>query len=373
MPPEINPKNNIPSSDPIKVGIDPVFKGNMNTQNGSISQSSPLTAYNALNNQQYVPNKPINVAPVTPIVNNNTPKSLVRTFKSDMESAIQADHLSSINIAIAENQKMNKQIRTEQAVEALEQGANPTSNYSINKIIIFISLLLVIGGIAGISIVYFINRPSSNPVAQVQELPSLITTEFKDELNAGSVNKDKFVDALGSRLNTAQITVNNLYNTYVTTGTSTSRRLVTSAEFISLSKFQIPDMVKRTLLPDFMVGMFLFEKNLPFVIFKTTSFENTYAGMLTWESYMEKDFKVLFRLPGYETSQGIMAELTPTTAKRFEDKVIVNKDVRVLKGVNGDIILLYGIVDKETIIITVSETAFKEIVNRLNKEKSLKR
>ena len=53
--------------------------------------------------------------------------------------------------------------------------------------------------------------------------------------------------------------------------------------------------------------------------------------------------------------------------------MIVNKDVRILRDDNGNMILLYGIVDKETIIITVNDTAFKEIITRLNKEKTLKR
>ena len=87
----------------------------------------------------------------------------------------------------------------------------------------------------------------------------------------------------------------------------------------------------------------------------------------------QKDFQILFRLPGYEKAGGILDQLTPMVAKKFEDGVIVNKDVRILRDDNGNMILLYGIVDKETIIITVNDTAFKEIITRLNKEKTLKR
>jgi hypothetical protein len=138
-------------------------------------------------------------------------------------------------------------------------------------------------------------------------------------------------------------------------------------------EFKIPEILKRTLLPDFMVGTFSFGKNLPFIILKTSYFENAYAGMLSWENDLEKDFQVLFRLTGYQTAGGILAELTPTTIKKFSDSVIVNKDVRILKDETGQIMLLYGIIDKETIIITVNDTAFKEILTRLNNEKTLKR
>ena len=95
--------------------------------------------------------------------------------------------------------------------------------------------------------------------------------------------------------------------------------------------------------------------------------------MLGWETDLQKDFQILFRLPGYEKAGGILDQLTPMVAKKFEDGVIVNKDVRILRDDNGNMILLYGIVDKETIIITVNDTAFKEIITRLNKEKTLKR
>ena len=135
----------------------------------------------------------------------------------------------------------------------------------------------------------------------------------------------------------------------------------------------MPDTVKRSLSAEFMVGMYSFDKNLPFIIFKTFSFDNTYAGMLSWESNLKDDFQTIFRLPGYESGGGILNELTPANTPKFEDGVISNKDVRILRDNNKNIILLYGIVDTQTIIITVTDTAFKEIVSRLNKEKTLKR
>ena len=167
--------------------------------------------------------------------------------------------------------------------------------------------------------------------------------------------------------------MNSFDNIYITTGTSSTKRLLTAKEFITLMKFYIPDIITRTLLPDYMVGMFSFDKNLPFIILKTSYFENAYAGMLSWENDIEKDFQVLFRLSGYENSGGILAELTPTASKKFTDAVIVNKDVRLLRNEAGEIILLYGIIDKETIIITVNDASFKEIISRLYKEKELKR
>ena len=368
MPPEENTNKNTGFS-PLKVGIDPVFKSVPQSQVDK-NQGADISAYGVLNNQKYAPNQgPVQTPAKTAENNLSGPKSIVRTYKGDLESAIAANHLSSINIAIAENQKMHGQINTEQQSEEIKEE----SDYSKNKIIVFVSLILMIAGIVAISAVYFINSKNVASVTPVQELPSLITTEYKDELSASAMAKNKFASTLSVRLNETQIPVNNLYNTYITIGTSSDRRLATSAEFIALMDFKMPDIIKRTLLPDFMAGMYSFGKNLPFVILKTSSFENSYAGMLGWETDLQKDFQILFRLPGYEKAGGILDQLTPMVAKKFEDGVIVNKDVRILRDDNGNMILLYGIVDKETIIITVNDTAFKEIITRLNKEKTLKR
>jgi len=358
-----------PEDNKLKIGLDPVFKSNQSQNQNNTNPNIGAGAYNILNNQKYSPSQTVPAEPFkSPESNPNAPKSIVRTYKGDLATAIAANHLSSINIAIAENQKMQEQIRAEQKMNPEVE----TGSYSKSKIITFISIILVIIGVIAIGYVYFTST-STNKVATVQELPSLITTEYKDELNTTNILKNKFVSALSSRINDVQIQVNNLYNPYITVGTNTGRRLVTAGEFVTLMNWKMPDLIKRTLLPDFMVGMYSFGENLPFVILKTSYFENAYAGMLQWEADMEKDFKVLFKLPGYETSGGIEAELTPTTAKKFTDSVIVNKDVRIMRDEKGEMILLYGIIDKETIIITVNDVAFKEIINRLIKEKTLKR
>lgn len=380
MPPEQNKNNNIPL-DTFKVGgIDPVFKGNPNSTptpgfQGMPSQTIPQQtangAYGILKNQVYTPTTPPVVTAQVPPENKPLgPKSIVRTYKSDLETAIEAGHMSSINIAIAENKKMHEKIQAE-PVEVEETTS--TSEYSKSKIIILISVILVIAGLAGIFALFFLGGSNSTQTIVTQELPSLITTEYKDELLVNNVNAGNFANILSTKLNDVQTKVNNFDNVYITVGSSSAKRLITATEFVTLMKFKIPDILKRTLLPDFMVGMYSFGTNLPFVILKTSYFENAYTGMLDWEKDLEEDFQVLFRFSGYKNSGNILQNLTPTVYKKFTDAVIINKDVRVLRDNDGQIIFLYAIIDKETIIFTVNDTAFKEIVNRLNKEKGLKR
>ena len=144
-------------------------------------------------------------------------------------------------------------------------------------------------------------------------------------------------------------------------------------EFVTLLNFKMPDLIKRTLSADFMIGTYSLTKNIPFLILKTTSSENTYAGMLGWEKDMKNDFKILFKLPDYEKIVSVKDLVTPIIIKKFEDAVIVNKDIRVLRDDNKQIILIYCLIDKETVVITTDTEALKNIITRLNKEKTLKR
>lgn len=377
MPPEENTnKNNLPLG-AFRVGIDPVFKGNPVTQTrssipGFTGMSHPVEAggaYDVLNNQKYVPSQPTTPTPPRQTISETTnAKSIIRTYKGDLESAIQANHLSSINIAIAENEKMHNQIKPGSVAE------NNGGEYSKSKILIFISLVFIFAGGVGLGITFFLKNPVANIVNVIQtpELPALITAELKEEVNVNSIIKDKFIITLSDKLSNTVIPANNFLNAYVTVGTST-KRLAQTAEFIKLLNFKIPDLMRRTLLVDFMVGSYSVTGNIPFLILKTSSSENTYAGMLTWEKDMEEDFKILFKLPGYEKIASVKELVTPGVVRKFEDAVIVNKDVRLLRGENKQIILLYSLIDKESVVITTDTQALKDIIVRLNKEKTLKR
>ena len=362
MPPEKDKNRN---SNTFKIDIDPVFKGVSNTQN-NIDQANPGGVYDVLNNQKYTPSQ--TTTPITPTSTiSNNQKSVIRTYKDDLESALQKNHLSSVNIAIAENQKLHSQTKN-------TQKENLSSGNSSGKKILFFSLFFIIAGIIGISVFYFINtQTSTSKIVQVQQLPSLITYEYKDELNVNTILKDRFTSALSSKLNDILTPENTIYNLFVTNSTNSTKKLITASDFVSLTKFKIPDALARTLLPDFMIGMYSFDRNLPFLILKTSSFANTYSGMLSWETDLETDFQNIFRLPGYGNNGGTLSKLNPITTKKFQDGVILNKDVRILYDDNNNMLLLYSIVDQQTIVITVNDIVFKEIVNRLNQEKTTQR
>jgi hypothetical protein len=51
---------------------------------------------------------------------------------------------------------------------------------------------------------------------------------------------------------------------------------------------------------------------------------------------------------------------------RFEDVVVANRDVRILRDTRGRSLLLYGYADKETLIIARNEASFAALLTRLS-------
>ncbi len=117
-----------------------------------------------------------------------------------------------------------------------------------------------------------------------------------------------------------------------------------------------------------------------FFVLRVSSYERTFAGMLTWEPLMERELALLYPLYASEESDAV--SLSTTTASsapkatsqtgpvvsraRFEDAVVANRDVRILRDTRGRSLLLYGYADKETLIIARNEASFAALLTRLS-------
>jgi len=117
----------------------------------------------------------------------------------------------------------------------------------------------------------------------------------------------------------------------------------------------------------------------PFFILSVTSYGDTFAGMLTWETHLLRDLSLLF--PPYPavpvTSQEIATDSTsspqatadvvvsPAPDQGFIDKVVANHDARVYRDGAGRSILIYGYWNQRTLVIARDEATFTAILGRL--------
>ena len=121
----------------------------------------------------------------------------------------------------------------------------------------------------------------------------------------------------------------------------------------------------------------------PFFIVSVSSYSDTFAGMLSWETSMPKDLALFYpplAVPASETPAPSAATTTATTTASapttpaavlamqtpgFEDETLDNHDARVYRDAYGRALVVYGYWDQHTLVIARDPAAFTEIIGRL--------
>ncbi|MBI4094148.1 hypothetical protein HY417_04240 [Candidatus Kaiserbacteria bacterium] len=147
----------------------------------------------------------------------------------------------------------------------------------------------------------------------------------------------------------------------------TSERGATLQEFLRALGTRVPDELLRALSQDFFFGLHTVDENAPLFIIPVVSYERAFAGMLTWEETLSADLSPVFTpvLDQVIGSGGLPEK------RRFEDVVMRNYDVRVLKDDAGTIELYYSFPTRALLIIAESPYSFTEILSRLRAERKL--
>ncbi len=99
-----------------------------------------------------------------------------------------------------------------------------------------------------------------------------------------------------------------------------------------------------------------------FILLKYRSFSDVFAPMRSWENKMFEDLNEFF---GYSISTDTSYLLT----KNFEDGIVQNKNARILRDDDGNIVIMYVYTDDNSLIITNSQDATKEVIGRLASSK----
>lgn len=298
-----------------------------------------------------------------------TKKPIIRTYKSDMQETIESGHLSSINIAVSQSNRMAKDMQT---------GVEEEKKFKINKNILIISIVLIIGGSIAVAVPYFLVHKDSEVVPVQNNLTgsALIAADIEEKINVQDLNLDRVTTTLEERVQQSNTKLGQIKDIYLTQGSSVNEKNITAQQFLTLIKAHVPDNITRTLKSDYMFGMHNFNGNQKFLILKVGDYASTFSGMLSWENNLWQDFKVLFALQNDSTVNDSASSTDAGTInpfvieiKKFQDATFSNKDVREVKDSSGNIIFLYSIVDDTTVVITTSTDTLKEIVARINATK----
>lgn len=299
-------------------------------------------------------------------------QSIVRTFKSDAENAVKMERLSSMSIAIAEQKK-----RLESGLAMDIDAPSKTKK----MVIIFASLFFLIAGIGAISFSYIQEKiyPKTEKLVFKSSVQNFIITDSSAEINLNKTGGNDVISLLTGAVRSAGIKLNSIQNIYITENEGLSdkgqetKKMIESKKFVALANFKMPNLLSRSLMPEFMFGLHYWNGNQPFLILKTDSYGNAFSGMLEWEKDMKKDFGALFSLNSRQSSKTASSTDDIFANERdFEDVFVKNKDARAIRGGNGEIFLIYDLHNKDTVIITTNTATLAEISDRLVRARTVR-
>lgn len=285
----------------------------------------------------------------------------IRTYKEDILEAIKRQNTSLTSATAAEERRRTR------TSKSIEETAPRKLDYQRLSVISG-SVLFILLGIGLLGFFLFFYEPPK--VSIEEEIPSLIFAEEHEGIDVTGKDTPEIVRMLGELRRAVSLPLGQVTQVYLTelnpdTG---EQQIISAEEFLQKVGARVSDAFLRSLSPDYMVGIHVFNQNQPFMIFKSESYQHSFAGMLEWERSIYDD---LFPFMGRGAATFLEIPKNPLTGENtplktaFEDKVIQNIDTRVLLNETGGIEFLYAFPDRETLIITTNENSLTEVITRL--------
>lgn len=285
----------------------------------------------------------------------------VHTLKDDLQDVVESEKISAVKAAALEARKREKR---DQA--SLQQIPRAPRSHAVLKTILAACLLILCGvgallvvsvvknqravneGTTALSSIMFSEQTLSYPIQGKTGVP------LRQEL---SLARTQIQIPLGAVTRIASVLPQQ-------DGTP---RVITAREFLSALGATLPTDLAQSLSDEYFFGVHSLDQNVPILVLPLIDYEHAFAGMLGWEKTISDDLRPLFTHVPAET---LMSDGT-LVSRKFEDVIIQNYDVRVLKDANGTIRLLYSFPTRNFLIIAESPNSFVEILSRLRAERRL--
>jgi len=209
-------------------------------------------------------------------------------------------------------------------------------------------ICLAIGGTISGAIYFLQTEGTSTTNAPIEK--TLISFTEKKETTLPTIDTSSLAAALLQEQSSFKSEANKvLYTTFLHNGTE-----IKPVDLFRLIAQDAGDALKRN-VSEAMFGIYSYDTNEIFFVIHPEDFGIVYSGMLDWESTLGGNLSSFFPLLGQHLA---------TNPSVFTDETYKNKDVRVIRNDSGKTVLLYGFIDKNTLVITVNEKIFEAILNR---------
>lgn len=300
----------------------------------------------------------------------------IRTYESDIAEALANRKASVATIAIAESQKKEGVQRIVNTAPAQEKEER-TNWWPIVKHFFFLllSIVLITGGIGGGYYLY-LQSPIANPVPEapvVIKVPSVIDSDKQVTFNLDGIPRDNIINQINFEANKSPLPKGQILEMLLKEKKGGEDVTISGAGFLNKIGISIPDVLLRSIKDRWMFGIYT-EKDsqrTPFVVLTTDFFQNTFAGMLAWEKTMPDDLSELFRYKDRvreaDNASSTISSYFGITGD-FIDRQLRNRDIREFRDRRGNLLFLYAFIDEKTLMITSTESAFMDIIDRIEKQ-----
>ncbi len=261
-----------------------------------------------------------------------------------------------------------------------EENTNKEKRNILKPLITIVLIMLFIGGgIYGAYYVYENNLLSTTtPIEQKIIIPSIISPDKQMAWNIDSINKTQLIPQIYSQFkkNTQEKgkVLELILTQKVIDSEKQTDKAISGSTFIEKSGISMPDVLKRSLTDRWMLGSYSEEDGriTPFIILTTDFFQNTFAGMLSWEKSMPEDLSLILNYREKAKEIDLFASSTISSyfniRGSFVDKQIMNRDLREFRASNGELLFLYSFINKNSLIITTTESSLIDIIKRVEKQ-----
>jgi hypothetical protein len=265
----------------------------------------------------------------------------LRTYQGDVDNAIHKTKASVITIAVAEQNRKAK----------IEPEPDRKSNPEIkNKFFIFAGTFLFVLGIIVVGVFYFLS--TQNKTVQVSVSSAVLNYDKEVDISVVGMTHSALVQKILDEQKNFSLPANSIL--YINT---TDNVLPTDTQTIlPVLAPQIPLSLLRNLSVNYMIGIYSFDKNRPFIILTVDDYGQGFSGMLKWEGTIVSDLGQIFGIAPLTSSN--------LDSYTFTDESLSNKDLRIIQNSSRQTVLLYSFIDKNTILITSNENTFSALLNK---------
>lgn len=241
-------------------------------------------------------------------------------------------------------------IRQEEAHEEEKKNFSPETGK--NKWMVAGSAVLVLAAIVGLFL-YFFNKDALVLDVKPQFSP-LIYTDESVILPVDNMKKDQIAEVVRARLAISEVEEDGVEGVYLTV----NKNAVGLRKFVDLIGGTLTASKNEFFDDNFLLGVVNRDTTDLFMLFKIRSHTDVFETMRDWEYKMFSDLHGFFGVP-------IAPETSYLLTKDFVDAIVQNQNARVLYDKDGGIVMAYIYGDDNSLIITNTESAAREVIIRL--------